>query len=56
MALILTRSVGESVIIDHDIKVTIGKWNKDKVKLIFEAPEDVRIDREEIHLMRKEDE
>ena len=47
--LILTRKLNESVIIDGDIKITIlGTKGKD-VKIGIEAPEDVKIWREEIY-------
>jgi carbon storage regulator len=48
--LILTRRVGESVVIDGGITVTVSKINGDRVKLGFEAPEGIRIDRKEIWL------
>jgi carbon storage regulator len=47
--LILTRSQNESVIIGDDIKITIlGTKGKD-VKIGIEAPEDVKIWREEVY-------
>ena len=53
--LILTRKQNESVIIDGDIKITIlGTKGKD-VKIGIEAPEDVKILREEIYDKPHED-
>ena len=46
--LILTRSQNESII-DDIIKVTILSNTHGQVKLGIEAPEDVKIWREEIH-------
>ena len=56
MSLIFTRRVGESVIIDGDIKVTFLAINGNQVSLAFDAPEEVTIDREEIHIKKMEQE
>ena len=50
--LVLSRKLDESVIIDGNIKITVVKIQGDKVRLGFEAPEAIRIDREEVHEMR----
>jgi carbon storage regulator len=50
--LVLTRRVGETIVIDGDIRVTVVSVQGDKVRLGFQAPEYVRIDREEIHERR----
>jgi carbon storage regulator len=47
--LILTRNQYESVIIDDDIKVTVLSGSHGQVKLGIDAPEDVKIWREEIY-------
>ena len=47
--LVLTRKVGEEIIIDGMIKVTITAIKGDKVRIGVTAPPDVRIDREEVH-------
>jgi carbon storage regulator len=47
--LILTRSQNESIVIDDDIRITVLSDNHGKVRLGIEAPEDVRIWREEIY-------
>ena len=47
--LILTRKQSESIIINDDIKVTVLNENHGQVKLGIEAPEDVKIWREEIY-------
>lgn len=47
--LILTRKQNESVIIGDDIKVTVLGTKGQDVKIGIEAPEDVKIWREEIY-------
>ena len=47
--LILTRSQNESIVIDDDIRITVLSDNHGKVRLGIEAPEDVKIWREEIY-------
>jgi carbon storage regulator len=50
--LVLTRRIGETIVIDGDIRVTVVSVQGDKVRLGFVAPEYVRIDRQEIHARR----
>ena len=52
--LVLSRKIGESIIIDGDITVTITAVDGNKVRIGVSAPPNVRIDREEIHLARKQ--
>ena len=47
--LILTRKIGESVIIDGSIEVEILGIRNDSVRLGILAPEHIVIDRREIH-------
>jgi carbon storage regulator len=47
--LVLTRSQNESIIIGDDIKITILGTKGQDVKIGIEAPEDVKIWREEIY-------
>ena len=47
--LILTRNQNESVIIDHDIKITVLGTKGNDVKIGTAAPEYVEIWREEIY-------
>jgi carbon storage regulator len=49
MMLILTRKLGESIMIGDDIKVMIISDKRDQVKVGIEAPDDVDIWREEIY-------
>lgn len=47
--LVLTRRIGETVIIQDNIKVKVLEINGNQVKLGFEAPSEVKIYREEIY-------
>jgi carbon storage regulator len=47
--LVLSRKVGESVIIQGNIKVTVLEISGSQIKLGFEAPSDVLIFRQEIY-------
>ena len=52
--LVLSRKVGEKVIIDGCITVTVVAVDGTRVRLGITAPPDVRIDREEVHRQRME--
>jgi carbon storage regulator len=47
--LVLTRRVGESIIINDNIRVTVVALKGNKVRLGIAAPEYIQVDREEIH-------
>lgn len=47
--LILTRRVGETIIIDNDIRVTVLAAKGNQLRLGIEAPSDVEVHREEIY-------
>ena len=47
--LVLTRKIGQEIVIDGSIRVTITSVKGDKVRIGITAPPDVRIDREEVH-------
>ena len=47
--LVLSRKIGESVVIDGRIKVKIVRLDGDVVKLGIEAPADIPIHRQEIY-------
>lgn len=51
--LILTRRIGETIIIGNDIKVTVLGVKGGQVRIGVEAPNDVAVDREELRV-RKE--
>ena len=50
--LILTRKVGEQIVIDDNIVVTIVAIDGNKIRLGIEAPKSVRVDRAEVHQRR----
>lgn len=52
--LVLSRKVGEQVVIDGGITVTITSIDGNKVRLGISAPPDVRIDRAEVHQRLRE--
>jgi carbon storage regulator len=52
--LVLSRKVGEKVVIDGCIIVTVVAVDGNKIRLGITAPPDVRIDREEVHRRRME--
>lgn len=47
--LILTRKVGESVLIGDDISITVLSVRGNQVKLGVQAPKEVSVHREEIY-------
>lgn len=47
--LILTRKVGESLLIGDDISITILNIRGNQVKIGIKAPKDVSVHREEIY-------
>ena len=46
--LILTRRLGESIIIEDNIKITVIDINKQQIKLGIDAPRHITINREEV--------
>jgi carbon storage regulator CsrA len=47
--LVLTRRIGEQIVIDNGITVTLVAIRRDKVRLGISAPPSVRVDRSEVH-------
>ena len=47
--LVLTRRIGEKVIIYDDIVLQVVSIDRDKVRLAFAAPRDVPIHRQEVY-------
>jgi carbon storage regulator len=47
--LVLTRKIGEEIIIDGRIRLTVTGIKGDRVRIGIEAPLEVRVDREEVH-------
>lgn len=50
--LVLTRKLGETIVIGGCIKVKLLQIGNDRVRIGIEAPPDVVVDREEVHLQR----
>lgn len=47
--LILTRKVGESIVIGDDVTVTVVEASRDQVRLGVDAPRHVSVHREEVY-------
>ena len=47
--LVLTRRIGEQIVIDANIRVMVIAVNGDKVRLGTSAPSSVTVDRSEVH-------
>ena len=47
--LVLTRRPGEQIVIGNNVRLTVVSVGPGRVKIGIEAPENVRIDRAEIH-------
>jgi carbon storage regulator len=52
--LVLTRKVGENIIIGENIRVTIVSIDHGKVRIGIEAPRDITVDRQEVHERREQ--
>jgi carbon storage regulator len=50
--LVLTRKVNEAIVIAGKVRVVVAEVRGEKVRLGVEAPRDVRVDREEIHVRK----
>lgn len=50
--LVLTRRVGESIVINGDIVVTVVDVQGKKIRLGVTAPDHVTVDRQEVHERR----
>ena len=53
--LILTRKLGESIIIDDNVQISVIEINKNNIKIGVNAPRDLPIYREEVYLKIKEE-
>lgn len=47
--LVLSRRVGETIVIDEHIQVTVLSIQGNRVRIGIEAPPAVRVDRQEVH-------
>ena len=52
--LVLTRRIGEEIVIGGNIRVTVVAVEGNKVRLGITAPRDIAVDREEVHARRAE--
>jgi carbon storage regulator len=52
--LVLTRRLGEEIVIGGNIRVTVVGVKGDKVRIGVAAPPSVVVDRDEVHLRRAE--
>lgn len=50
--LVLSRRVGEEIIINDNIRVTVVAVKGDRIRLGIDAPRDVSVDRAEVHERR----
>jgi len=50
--LVLSRRVGEEIIINENIRVTVVAVKGDRIRLGIEAPRNVAVDRAEVHERR----
>jgi carbon storage regulator len=51
--LVLTRKVGEDIVIGDDIHLTVVAIRGDRVRIGVSAPKDVVVDRQEVHERRQ---
>jgi len=56
VSLVLARRTGESIMIGDSIEVTVLYISQHQVKIGVRAPADVRVDRHEVYLRRKNEE
>jgi carbon storage regulator len=50
--LVLTRGIGQEIVIDGAIRVNVVAIKGDKVRIGIEAPDHIRVDRQEVHERR----
>lgn len=53
--LVLSRKIGERIVIGNNVVLTVVEVQGDRVKLGFTASHSVPIDREEVHARRRAD-
>ena len=52
--LVLSRKVGEEIVIGNDIRITVVEIRGGKVRIGIVAPDEVIVDRQEIHEKRNQ--
>jgi carbon storage regulator len=50
--LVLTRRLGESIILNDNIRVSVVEVKGGRIRLGIEAPPDISVDRQEVHHRR----
>jgi carbon storage regulator len=50
--LVLSRRIGEEIVIDEQVRVMVVSVQRDRVRLGICAPASVRVDRQEVHERR----
>ncbi len=53
--LILTRKLGESIIVDENVQISVIEINKNNIKIGVNAPKELTIYREEVFLKIKDE-
>lgn len=51
--LVLTRKVGEEIVIGDNIRITLVAIQGDRVRIGINAPKEVIVDRQEVHEKRR---
>lgn len=52
--LVLSRKIGEQIVINDNIRITVVEIKGNKIRIGIDAPSEVRVDRAEIHERRQE--
>jgi carbon storage regulator len=52
--LVLTRRLGETIVIDGNIQITVVAVQGERIRVGITAPKDVPVDRLEVHQRRSE--
>jgi len=47
--LILTRKIGQSIMLGHDIEIVVSAIDGDQIKIGIQAPKDLKILRKEVY-------
>jgi carbon storage regulator len=52
--LVLSRRIGEEIVIDKQIRIVVAAVQGDRVRLGISAPPTMRVDRQEVHERRSQ--
>lgn len=53
--LVLSRKIGETIVIDDRIQVTVKRVAGGRVRLVIDAPAEMPVDRREVWLRKQEE-